>query len=57
MTLSAMGDADTPAGGSVCIRYVQHMLARALTQDPVVVLEHEKVCDMKGQETYWGRVL
>ncbi len=24
MTLSAIGDAETPAGGSVCIRYVRH---------------------------------
>ena len=27
MTLSAMGDADTPAGGSVCIRYNMQALA------------------------------
>lgn len=29
ITLSAMGDAETPAGGSVCIRCVQHLLALA----------------------------
>lgn len=27
MTLSAIGDAETPAGGSVCIRYVRHHIS------------------------------
>ena len=39
MTLSAMGDAETPAGGSVCIRYAEHLLVLAQTQAPFVVLE------------------
>lgn len=29
MTLSATGDAETPAGGSVCMRYEYEMLAGA----------------------------
>ncbi len=62
MTLSAIGDAETPAGGSVCIRYVQQMLATALTQDPVVVLKHEKglrsigAGDLLGQSTLKSRM-
>lgn len=32
MTLSAIGEAETPAGGSVCIRYAESLSAQVLTQ-------------------------
>lgn len=42
MTLSAIGDAETPAGGSVCIRWVEHVLATAPIQMLLVALKDYK---------------
>lgn len=39
MTLSAIGDAETPAGGSVCIRYVKSLLATTLSLAKCVIWE------------------
>ena len=45
MTLSAMGDAETPAGGSVCIRCVKGLSAPELRQYMVSLLEDH--CDLQ----------
>ena len=55
MTLSAMGEAETPAGGSVCIRCMGHLLATRLIQALFVVLKEEKgLQSMGGVRDCWG---
>lgn len=54
MTLSAIGDAETPAGGSVCIRYVRGLLAQAHIQAPFVALEDKHSLQYVGAEDLLG---
>ena len=54
MTLSAMGEAETPAGGSVCIRCIGQLLATRLIQALFVVLKDEKGLQCMGARDCWG---
>ena len=62
MTLSAMGDAETPAGGSVCIRYVDNPSAAAQDGAPCVIIQDQKgvqgvgVGDLLGESTLKSRI-
>ena len=52
MTLSAIGDAETPAGGSVCIRYDDNLLAASLTEVPMVGVEGQKRFEIHGSRRH-----
>lgn len=54
MTLSAIGDAETPAGGSVCIRWIDHLLATALTLMLLVALKDYKGVAMSRTKRLLG---
>ena len=54
MTLSAMGEAETPAGGSVCIRCIGQLLATRLIQALFVVLKDEKGLQSMVARDCWG---
>ena len=57
MTLSAMGEAETPAGGSVCIRCIGHLLATRLIQALFVVLKDEKGLAIYGSTKLLGHTV
>ena len=54
MTLSAIGDAETPAGGSVCIRYDREFLAQAQIPAPFFALEDKHRLQYVGAENLLG---
>ena len=57
MTLSAMGEAETPAGGSVCMRCIGHLLATRLMEALVVVLMDEKGFAIDGRTKLLGHTV
>lgn len=56
MTLSAMGDAETPAGGSVCMRCSTFMLAKASGKGCITVRLAPATDGMPGWRTLKSRI-
>ena len=57
MTLSAMGEADTPAGGSVCMRCIRVLLATRLMEALFVVLMDGKGFAIDGRTKLLGHTV